>query len=283
MSGYLKKYVNQFRVMADFDETVGDFPRDSNGLIDSSFDDYYLCCKNNIKIRHGVGSTLTCYIPSTQRGLDTVRKIFINQCKDSLKTKPITTKDEIGTKTIYEPTKEEVFSNTISNDEKQTKRNKYNDEIIHRILLEKNILSDIDVMDGEVYIQFKASLLDVVAKIVGAKTSGASISPLSVKNLPKGKYKIPEEDLKSYLEIIAKLPTETRPLRGLEVEMVNGLLVKSIIAGFDPIMQKKLGKKFDIKVDRRQAGLKNKEYIHSKGLWQEFLEYLQKEVSKYEN
>jgi hypothetical protein len=118
---------------------------------------------------------------------------------------------------------------------------------------------------------------------VGAKTNGASVSPLSVRNLPKGKYKIPEEDLKEYSEITAKLPVVIRPFNGSEKEMVDGLLVKSIIAGFDPIMQKKLGKKLDMKADRKQVGLKSKEYIHSKGLWQEFIEYLQKEVKKYEN
>jgi hypothetical protein len=118
---------------------------------------------------------------------------------------------------------------------------------------------------------------------VGAKTNGASVSPLSVRNLPKGKYKIPEEDLKEYSEITAKLPVVIRPFHGSEKEMVDGLLVKSIIAGFDPIMQKKLGKKLDMKADRKQVGLKSKEYIHSKGLWQEFIEYLRKEVNKYEN
>lgn len=283
MSGYLKKFVGKYRIIADYDLRTNDFIKDSNGSttnVDLDFDDFYIDCKNNIRIRHGYLSTMSCYIPSVQRGLDAVRKIFVDQCKDLLQTKSVNTKEEIGTKTIYMPTKEVVFSNVVLPEKENTKRNKYNDELIHKILLEKNILSDIDVMDGEVYLQFNKSLLDLVAKIVGAKTSGASILPTSVRNLPRGKYKIPEADLEEYTKLIAKLPAETQPLSQLKV---NGLLVKSIIGGFDPIMQKKLGKKFDIKADRKQLGLKSKEYISYKGLWQEFIDYLQKEVRRYEN
>lgn len=75
MAGYLRKYVGIYEVRADYDLDTNDFPRDLSGSIDPSFDDYYINCKNGIKIRHATGSILSCYIPTIKRGRDIMRQL----------------------------------------------------------------------------------------------------------------------------------------------------------------------------------------------------------------
>ena len=75
MSIYLRRYVGTYEVRADYDEDTNDFPRLFDGTLDPSFDDYYIKCANGIKIRHGVGSTLSCYIPSVKRGMNILKEI----------------------------------------------------------------------------------------------------------------------------------------------------------------------------------------------------------------
>lgn len=48
MYRYLEKYTGKYRVLAYYDVDTKDFPRDSNGEIDSSFDDLYIPCKKGI-------------------------------------------------------------------------------------------------------------------------------------------------------------------------------------------------------------------------------------------
>lgn len=75
MAGYLRRYVGTYEVRADYDEDTNDFPRLFDGTLDPSFDDYYIKCANGAKIRHGVGSTLSCYIPSVKRGMNILKEI----------------------------------------------------------------------------------------------------------------------------------------------------------------------------------------------------------------
>lgn len=75
MAGYLRKYVGTYEVRADYDEDTNDFPRLLDGSLDPSFDDYYIKCANGIKIRHATGSTLSCYIPSVQRGKNIIKQL----------------------------------------------------------------------------------------------------------------------------------------------------------------------------------------------------------------
>lgn len=75
MSGYLRRYVGTYEVRADYDEDTNDFPRLIDGALDPSFDDYYIKCQNGIKIRHATGSTLSCYIPQTKRGMNILKEV----------------------------------------------------------------------------------------------------------------------------------------------------------------------------------------------------------------
>lgn len=81
MAGYLRRYVGTYEVRADYDEDTNDFPRQFDGTLEPSFDDYYINCKNNIKIRHATGSVLSCYIPSLNRGHYILKQIKEQGCR----------------------------------------------------------------------------------------------------------------------------------------------------------------------------------------------------------
>ena len=76
MAGYLRKYCGQFRVKADIDQTTNDFPRDEQGNIDSSFDDFYIPCASGSKIRHYGQKTLLYYCTSIGKFRNILKKIY---------------------------------------------------------------------------------------------------------------------------------------------------------------------------------------------------------------
>lgn len=118
----------------------------------------------------------------------------------------------------------------------------------------------------DVIIYFEASEIDKVASIVDASTRGASIRPYSIKNLPKMPYIIPEKELKDYIKITEKFKGE------------NPLELAQII--------RKANKEFALECDKDNkdkvpfvtkqynSKLKFKEYVHSVGLWDKYLEFL---------
>ena len=245
MAAYLRKFVGTYRVKADYDLDTNDYPR-LDDVLDPSFDDLYIDCKNNIKIRHGVGNILSCYIPSKSRGLNILRQIYQDKVSETL------------------PKEKSAYCENLC-----TK------------LVEEEILVSAEVLDGEAYFEFKATMIDYIAEIVGAKTSGASIQPLSPKNLPKTPYKIPDKDLKLYNESIKDFPTRATVIHGKEMNVVDGLLISRITKEFDEVIIASQSKKFDINKDRKLKGLKGKNYIHSLGndMWQKYCDFL-KESAK---
>lgn len=242
MSDYLRKYVGKYRVKAEYDQSTNDFPRLENGNLDPSYDDMYIDCKNNIQIKHGGGSMLGCYIPAKQRGVNILRKIY---------------KDNISDKLPSETSKTRTYFDNLT-----------------KALVEQDVLLHVEVLDFEVYFEFKSSMIDYIAKLVGAKTSGANISPFSSKNLPKASYKIPEKDMKAYKEAIKDFPTKSVTIKGEKQDIVDGLLVSRVSQQFDKIIIKSQPKGFDINKDRKQKCLKGREYIHAMGKWDEYIEFL---------
>lgn len=240
MAQYLRKYVGTYRVKADYDLETKDFPRDEHGSLDSSFDDLYIECKNNIKIRHGVGNVLSCFIPSKPRGMNILRQIYEDKVSKKL------------------PKEKDKYLETLCAE-----------------LVEKEILVSAEVLDFEVYFEFKAVEIDYIAKLVGAKTNGKSISPFSEKNLPKTPYKIPDKDMKLYKAATKNLPTKTVVMQGKSREMIDGLLVKKLNKEFDEIIIKSQADGFDVNKDRKLKGLKGKDYIHSIGMWKEYCKFLE--------
>lgn len=131
----------------------------------------------------------------------------------------------------------------------------------------EDIIFDIEESDSECLFKFHAKYIEQLEPILKPKTNGASISPFSTKNLPRNKaYKIPDEELKLYKNLVAKL--DQKQLIGI-VHSTNNFL-KSLI-------NKKMSWE-DIKADMALKGLKNKEYIHSIGKWENYIKYLEKEL-----
>lgn len=136
---------------------------------------------------------------------------------------------------------------------------------------------DCDESDDEVTFKFKASDMDIVAQILKPKTSGAKTSPFSTKNLPKAQVDIPENVLSRYKSLISKLdnPFQIRPL--------NNAFLDDVLA--KKLRPPKKRKPFDYRSDMRQMKLSRdvKGYIYRKGLFEDYLEYLEKEINSYLN
>lgn len=108
--------------------------------------------------------------------------------------------------------------------------------------------------------------MDKIEKVVKIKTSGASISPFSQKNLPKSDYKISDDKLKRYKNII-----ENRP----EIDKLSlGHTMKKYI---ESLATKKQPYDKIIK-DMRRNCMSYKQYIDYIGKWDEFLEVLENEL-----
>lgn len=132
----------------------------------------------------------------------------------------------------------------------------------------QDIIFDIEETDSEVLFKFNAKYDDKVIPLLKPKTNGASISPFSAKNLPRNKdFKIPDEVLKGYKNIVAKIPSE----RVLSINHSTNRFIKSLATKNNPIE--------DIKVDMALKGLKGKEYIYSIGKWDEYIKYLEENLN----
>ena len=225
MARYLMKYKGKYRILPELDVEFHDIPRDSQGNIDSSYDDLYISCRYGNKIYaygHKNGNSkvmwLVAYIPSIGRGRNIKKKL----------------------------------------DEMKFEYTDYNET------------------DSEVEFYFKAKDIDTIAKLLYAKTAGANISPFSKRNLPKAKnVEITTEKIERYKTIIGR------------VEQGDLLIIYRITNEF---LSKKLDKKykaidktFDYKLDMKKLCMTrlSKEYIDKKGMFEEYLNYLENEIDKY--
>lgn len=127
------------------------------------------------------------------------------------------------------------------------------------------IISGIEETDSEVLFKFNAKYLDDLSQFLKPKTSSASRSPFSTKNLPKAKYVIPESDLKEYKKIISHIGKE------------NVLKISVVAKSFLYTLCNKKYTYEMIKEDMSLKCLRGKEYIHSIGKWEEYLKFLEKE------
>ena len=124
--------------------------------------------------------------------------------------------------------------------------------------------------DAEIYFYFDFKNSDKVIPLLKPKTNGANTSPFSPKNLPKNKaYKIPDEQLKPYKEIVDKLPKNMR----IRLTHTTNDYIKTLATKKNPIE--------DIKSDMLMKGLKPKEYIHSICKWDSYIKFLDKNLEKY--
>lgn len=135
--------------------------------------------------------------------------------------------------------------------------------------INSDLIFDIEETSQEILFKFHYKDSDKIIPLLKPKTSGANISPFSSKNLPRNKdYKIPDEEFSIYKEIVAKIPSE----RILTLTHSTNHYLKSLAT--------KKNTWDNIRADMKLKGLKGKEYIHSIGKWDEYIKYLQKEISE---
>ena len=132
-----------------------------------------------------------------------------------------------------------------------------------------------DETDEEVTFRFSSTEIDTVAKLVGAKVSGANIGPFSSRNLNQRKdVKIPEEDIKQYKNIVDTIDKNNMyKIRIVINNFLNNVLQRK---------EKKNDKSFNWKTDSKRMCLSRqlKEYIYAKGYWNNFISYFKKNIKE---
>ncbi len=133
--------------------------------------------------------------------------------------------------------------------------------------LGNDIIFNVVETDSECLFRFNAKHMKDLEPYLKPKTSGSNISPFSSRNLPRNKsYKIPDEDLVPYKELITNLPQNQLILIG---KYTNSFL-QSLATKKNPWK--------NIKADMALKGLKGKEYIHSINKWNIYIKYLKERM-----
>ena len=139
--------------------------------------------------------------------------------------------------------------------------------VVKNIMAEyPDVIGEVRTTDCEVTFTFKAKDIGIVAKYVQPKTAGSNISPFSIKNLPKTPYKIPEDDLKKYKNLIKDIP------------LSGTCKIGKLLREFEKQSMSEGETEEHLKATKRKLGLKGKEYIHSLGRWDDFIEFLSKNL-----
>ena len=133
------------------------------------------------------------------------------------------------------------------------------------------VIFDAELLDGEVYFKFRDKDLEQILEAVGYTTKGASRSPFSPKNLPKSDYKIPQSDLDK-LDSISD-----------SKDMKYAKFINVANAEFRNNIRKDMGKNYDINYEMRLKKLRFKEFVHSIGMWDKYVEFLSKKYKEQAN
>ena len=101
------------------------------------------------------------------------------------------------------------------------------------------------------------------------QTSGANISPFSSKNLPKKKRVLTDAQISEYKEITDVVLTEDK----LKISHINNKFLNEILC-----------KKLHISTQNAKAEMKKEllkplDYFSYKGMWNDYIKYLKKEIS----
>ena len=126
-----------------------------------------------------------------------------------------------------------------------------------------NIITNIEETDSEVLFRFNSKYMEDLVPYLKPKTSGASRSPFSTKNLPKAKYDIPEDDIQRYKDVTSHISKE------------DMLKISHTTKGFLLSLCNKKYTEEMLKDDMALKCLGNKEYIHSIGKWSDYITYLE--------
>lgn len=131
-----------------------------------------------------------------------------------------------------------------------------------------SLIFDIEETDSEILFKFKYVNSDKVIPLLKPRTSGSQISPFSSKNLPKSNFKIPDDKLTQYKEIMSKIPPE----KLLTLSRMTHSYLQTLVT--------KKNNWENIKADMRLKCVKSKEYIYIIGKWDEYLKYLENEIKE---
>lgn len=129
--------------------------------------------------------------------------------------------------------------------------------------------------DEEVEFHFKAKDIEPIAELIGVKTGGANISPFSSKNLPKADVEIPTAEIERYKAVVSEVQKDDLLIiHRITTDFLSNFLEKSI---------KKTDKRFSYTVDMKKMMMSRlaKEYIYTKNMWNEYLDFLQKKIQKF--
>lgn len=230
MDRYLiNKFKDIYRVRAKLDQSTDDFVKDADGNLDESFADFYIKCRNGFEIYHYYRDIMGVYNENPSKGRNLIRAIY-----------------------------EDKYQSPAPKDYKR---------VVDKLLKQEVILSYLDT-EQDFDFHFKAADIDYFVKFLKPETTGASISPFSLKNLPKNPYTIPNEDLQLYDDLIKKLSMENAE---------KLVIINQVNSKYKSLKQNELTN-FDFGLDMRNAKLKFKPYVHHKGWWSEYIIFLQKEL-----
>lgn len=131
---------------------------------------------------------------------------------------------------------------------------------------------DIEQTNEETLFKVKDKDLENIIDFLEPQTCGASISPFSTKNLKR--------DKQPFVEVVNPMQNavyeEIRGFMPQEDKLLIAQWNRSFIADF---LTKKLRMSIDeIKVDIKQKNMKQKDYLCCMGYWNEYIEYLKKEI-----
>ena len=150
---------------------------------------------------------------------------------------------------------------------------------IIKALKEQNIeYIDYRETDEEVEFKFKPKDIEIIAKLMKAKTNGSNISPFSTKNLPSSDVEIPTEKIARYKEITGIIPKNDL----LFIHRVTNQFLEDILQKRLRRSRKKGSSTFNYENDMKKLKMSRqvKQYIFVKGFWEEYLDYLEKEITK---
>lgn len=250
---YLTEKFKEYRIKCPIDQNTNDYPKKLNGTNEDI--DLYIDCSGGKKIFYSGLGILEAYVPSIKTGRNIIRQIYyenINSDNVEISTSEFIRDGKTIIRTTYKIKDESVFNKDIEN---------------------SKFISDILETDSEVTFRFPYKNSEKIIPLLDPKTSGASISPFSSRNLPKEKYIIPTENIEVYKSITDKIPKEDK----LIISRITSSFINSVMAKSKPY------KKVDMKSLMRKKMLKGKEFIHSEGYWNQYIDYLETQLEEQQN
>lgn len=136
---------------------------------------------------------------------------------------------------------------------------------------------DFDESESEAMLKFLASDADAVIEMLKPYKTGLKTSVFSSKNLPKSDVSIPSENIEEYKAITSRLgKTDMLLIKNINDHFLTDILEKSL-------RKKTKNKKFSVREDMKANKMSRqfKEYVFIRGYWQEYLDYLNKEIDAY--